>query len=293
MKGKRVERVRGWDCHGIPIEDKVQKEMNLANKHDIEKVGIDKFIQGCYRYTNANSAEWKRYIDAVGRWVDMDNAYKTMDNDYMESVWRVFKTIYEKGLMYEGKRVSMYSTKLQTPISNFEVAMDNSYDSINDPAITVKFDLSINGEDWENTYILAWTTTPWTIPGNMALGAHTEINYVKLEAEGANYVLARDRVEDFFKNEDEYNILEEFTGEKIIGLKYNPPFDYFVGKYDNDKNHTVLFADFATSESGTGIVHQAPEFGEDDFNLGKAEGISITEMMDDLGRYTDQIHDHE
>ncbi|NOZ43942.1 MAG: class I tRNA ligase family protein [bacterium] len=168
MKGKQVERVRGRDCHGIYIEQKVQKELNLKTS-DIEGgFGVENFIKECYRYTKDNSAEWNWYVENIGRWVDMYHAYKTQDNDYMESVLRVFKQLREKDLIYEGKRVSMYSPKLATPISNFEVAMDDTYEDINDPAITVAYDLSVNGSSWENTFILIWTTTPWTIPANMA-----------------------------------------------------------------------------------------------------------------------------
>lgn len=266
MKGKRVERVRGWDCHGIPIESKVQKELGLANKNDIEAAGIDTFIQGCYKYTEANSAEWKWYVDACGRWVDFDNAYKTMDSDYMESVWWIFKQLYNKNMMYEGKRVSLYSTKLSTPISNFEVAMDNTYSEVNDPAITVKFDMEEVNAEGGNTYILAWTTTPWTIPANMALGVHTDIDYVKVSHQKDHYIVARARVEDVFNNK-EYVIVDEFKGSDLVGRSYKPPFDYYYQKSTNSKHHTIVFADFATDESGTGIVHQAPEFGEDDFNL--------------------------
>lgn len=254
-------------------------------------MGVETFIQECYNYTRSTSEEWKWYVENFGRWVDFDNSYKTMDNDYMESVWWVFKTIYDKDMMYEGKRVSMYSTKLSTPISNHEVAMDNTYEEVNDPAIVVKFDVSMNDGYEDNTFVLAWTTTPWTIPANMALGVHREIEYVKVLNEGSHYIVAKARVEDIFKTKGEYDIVDEFNGEQLIGLNYKPPFDYYYGKTQGEKDHTILFAEFATDDSGTGIVHQAPEFGEDDFNLSKAESITMTEAMDSQGNYTDDIYD--
>src|SRR3989304_1794892 len=168
MKGKRVERVWGWDCHGLPIETKVEKNLGIKNRRDIEKFGILKFIEECYKYTKDTSAEWKWYIDKIARWVDFDNSYKTMDQDYMESVIWVFKQLMDKGLIYEGMRTSLYCTRCGTPISNFEIAMDNSYADMEDPAVTVKFPVTEAGE-FKGVNILAWTTTPWTVPSNKAL----------------------------------------------------------------------------------------------------------------------------
>jgi len=287
MKGKRVERVWWWDCHGIYVEQKVQTKLNLESK-DIEKYGIQKFIEWCYSYNKGNIDEWKWYIDNIGRWVDMDNDYKTQDNSYMESVLWVFKQLWEKGLIYEGKRVSLYSTKLSTPISNFEVAMDNTYEEINDPAITVVFDLSENWWDWKNTSVLAWTTTPWTIPCNMALGVHKDIDYVKISFNGEFYIIARNRVDYLFKWK-EYAIEDEFKGDKLIGLSYAPPYDYFKNTTWNKNDHKIYFADFATDTDGTWIVHEAPEFGDVDFQLAKKEGITISEAMDENGKYTEQV----
>ena len=284
MKGKRVERVWWWDCHGIPIEDKVQKKFGLESSLDIEDFGVEKFVEGCYDYTRSTSSEWKWYVDNFGRWVDFDNSYKTMDNDYMESVWWVFKQIWEKWLIYKGKRVSLYSTKLETPISNFEVAMDDSYDDVNDPAVTVTFKLAS-----EDSFVMAWTTTPWTLPANMALGVHEDIDYVKVLSEDVNYILARARVEDVFKWK-EYEIVDEFKGSTLIGLSYVPLFGYYKER-GNEKDYRIVFADFATDDSGTGIVHQAPEFGEDDFNLWKKEGLTMTEAMDASGHYSEELSD--
>ena len=177
MRGKRVDRIWWWDCHGLPIEEKVQKKLGLKSNKDIEENGVKNFIDECYNYTRDVSSEWNWYIDKIGRWVDMDNAYRTMDQDYMESVMWVFSELWKKWLIYKGKRVSLYSWKLGTPISNFEVAMDDTYQEVNDPAITVKFQLEKNDKFPDGTSILAWTTTPWTIPANMALAVRNNIDY--------------------------------------------------------------------------------------------------------------------
>ncbi len=289
MKGKRVDRIWGWDCHGIPIEQKVQTKLGLESNLDIHKVGIEKFIEECYAYTRGMSSEWKRYIDQFARWVDFDNSYKTMDNDYMESVWRVFKTLWDKGLIYKGKRVSMYSTKLETPISNFEVAMDDTYEDVNDPAITVAFDLAVNGDTYKDTFILIWTTTPRTIPANIAAGAHKDLSYVKVNYNNAYYIIAKSRLEAVFANK-EVEVIEEFLGEKLIGLSYKPPFDYLYRKTNNPNDHKIYHADFVSDSDGTGIVHQAPEFGEADFQLAKQESLTVTEAMDSSGHYTTLMH---
>lgn len=289
MKGKKVDRVWGRDCHGIPIEQKVQSKLGLESNLDIHQVGVEKFISECYQYTRNTSSEWKRYIDQFARWVDFDNSYKTMDNDYMESVWRVFKTLWDKGLIYKGKRVSMYSTKLETPISNFEVAMDDTYEDVNDPAITVAFDLSVNGPDYANTLVLIWTTTPWTIPANIAAGVHQELTYVKVAYKDAYYILAQSRLEAVFANK-EYEIITTLPGSSLVGLSYKPPFDYLYGKTDNSNDHKIYHGDFVSDTDGTGIVHQAPEFGEVDFQLAKEHNLTITEVMDSSGHYTSVFH---
>jgi isoleucyl-tRNA synthetase len=201
MRGKRVDRVWWWDCHGLPIEEKVQKKLGLASNREIEERGVKEFIDGCYEYTAATSAEWDWYIDKIGRWVDMDRAYRTMDQDYMESVMWVFKRLWDQELIYEGKRVSLYSWKLGTPISNFEVAMDDTYQEVNDPAITVKFKLEANKRFPEGTQVLAWTTTPWTIPANMALAVRNDIDYVLVTYNGEYMVVAKNRAESVYSSE--------------------------------------------------------------------------------------------
>ena len=188
MNGKRVERVWGWDCHGLPIETKVEKEIGIKNRRDIEKYGIQEFVDQCYDYTRNTSAEWRWYIDKIGRWVDMDNSYKTMDQDYMESVMWVLKQLWDKELVYEGVRTSLYCTRCGTPISNFEIAMDNSYEDMEDPAVTIEFPVISEGE-FKGTSILAWTTTPWTLPANKALVVDPKETYVTVQVQRLNMEL--------------------------------------------------------------------------------------------------------
>ena len=219
----------------------------------------------------------------------MDRAYRTMDQDYMESVMWVFKQLWDKGLIYKGKRVSLYSWKLSTPISNFEVAMDDTYQEVNDPAITVRFVLEKNDKFPENTAILAWTTTPWTIPANMALAVGENIEYVLVKNNDEHFIVAKNRAEAVFKGKGEYEVIQEMTGAELAGLSYVPPFDFYKNKTNNPADHRVYIADFATDTDGTGIVHTAPEFGDVDYLLGKEKGITITEALDDEGKYTAQL----
>jgi len=301
MKWKRVERVRWRDCHGIPIEQKVQKEMWLETNKDIEKAWVETFINQCYTYTRSTSAERNRYINNIGRWVDMDNAYKTMDNDYMESVMRVFKQFWEKSLIYRGKRVSLYSTKLSTPISNFEVAMDDTYEEINDPAITVKFPLFASEQTAlprdtsdisAKVYALARTTTPRTIPCNMSLAVNNDLEYVLVHYNQEYYVVAKNRTDDVFTS-GEYTIVQEFLWEKLVWLSYEPPYDYYYKKTNNEADHKIYSADFITDQSGTGIGHEAPEFWDVDFELAQKVWLTISEAMDDAWKFTSQITDKE
>lgn len=322
MRGKRVDRVWWWDCHGLPIEEKVQKKLGLSSNKEIEERWVKEFIDGCYEYTESTSAEWDWYIDKIGRWVDMDRAYRTMDQEYMESVMWVFSELWNKGLIYEGKRVSLYSWKLSTPISNFEVAMDDTYQEVNDPAITVKFELEKNDIFPAGTKVLAWTTTPWTIPANMALAVRNDIDYIlvnhieqiKLEWKNITkdnypgqpieasssinynwdtYIVAKNRVESVFKGKWEFTVIREFKGSELVGLGYIPPFPEYYYQKNGVKNHKIYHADFITDTDGTGIGHEAPEFGDVDFQLAKKEGIFISEAMDEAGKYTSQIFDYE
>lgn len=293
MKWKRVERVWWWDCHWIPVEEKVMKKMWINSNKEIEKVWIENFIKECYNYTNQISSEWKRYIDHIWRWVHFDNAYKTMDQDYMESVMRSFKQLYDKWLVYKWKRISLYSVKLWTPISNFEVAMDDSYESVNDPAITVSFDLSLNWWKWQWVSALVWTTTPRTLPANMALWVNNNNEYVLICSWDNKYVLAKNRLEVVMKWKWEYSIIEELNWDELEWLSYVPIFDYYENVVDKSKNFKVYHADFITDTDWTWIWHQAPEFWEVDFQLWKEKWLFQTESIDEDCKYKNQISDYE
>ncbi|MEK7064005.1 MAG: isoleucine--tRNA ligase, partial [Patescibacteria group bacterium] len=280
MKGKRVRRVWGWDCHGLPAENKVEKQLGINSKKEIETLGIDKFIAACKDYVGNVSAEWEWYVDHIGRWVDFKNAYKTMDTDYMESVIWVFHKLYDKKLIYKGKRVSLFCPRCSTPISNFEVAMDNSYKDVTDPSVFAKF--KVKGED---KYLLAWTTTPWTLPTNFALGVAPDEDYVEVESAGERYILAQSRVKAVFADK-KYEEKDGFKGQKLVGLSYEPLYAYYAAK---PQDHQVYAADFVSLEDGTGIVHIAPGFGEDDTALGKEHDLTMAESVDEEGKLDPKV----
>ncbi|HEX9007785.1 MAG TPA: isoleucine--tRNA ligase [Patescibacteria group bacterium] len=274
MKGKRVERVWGWDCHGLPAETKVEKLLGINSKREIEDLGVDKFVSACKSYVSNVSAEWEWYIDHIGRWVDFKNAYRTMDLPYMESILWVFKELYNKNFIYKGKRVSLFCPRCSTPISNFEVAMDNSYKDVTDPSVFIKFKLKN-----ENVFILAWTTTPWTLPTNFALGVSEKSIYVQIKFNGESLILAKDRLKEVF-GEEVLEIEKEFLGSDLVGKQYEPLYSYYK---PNEKDHHIYSADFVSMDDGTGIVHIAPGFGEDDTELGKQHGLSMADSVDDTG----------
>lgn len=287
MRGKRVERVWGWDCHGLPIEEKVQQKLNLHSNNDIKAAGIDTFIAECYNYTKQTSSDWEWYINRMGRWVDMAGCYRTMDNDYMESVMWVFKTLFDKGHIYQGKRVSWYSWKLGTPISSFEIAMDDSYETVSEAAITVGFPITTEG-NFKGMQLLAWTTTPWTMPMHMAIAVNQDLEYAAIEHNSYTYIVASNRVESVFSGK-EYTIHSHFSGSELVGLCYQPPFDFYTKTIDLETNFTVYHGEFVTDEDGTGIAHEAPAHGDVDFQLAKEHGIHITEALDEGGLYTDEV----
>ena len=280
MKGKRVRRVWGWDCHGLPAENKVEEQLGLKSKKDIESIGIKKYIDTCYSYVQNVSQEWPWYIDHVGRWVDLDHAYKTMDLNYMESVMWVFSEIYKKDLIYKGNRISLYCPRCSTPLSNFEIAMDNSYKDVEDPAIFIKFKLKDR-----DTYILAWTTTPWTLPANLALAINKDEVYSEIKLNNENIILAKARVETVLANQP-YSLVKEFKGEELLGLTYQPLYQYFE---TTQNDYKIYHADFVSMTDGTGVVHIAPGFGEDDAALGKQNNLSIISHVDDEGKIVDKV----
>lgn len=285
MKGKKVERMWGWDCHGIPIEEMVERKYKTKNRREIEsRVGIKEFIEACASYVTDVSGEWEWYIDRIARWVDMKKPYRTMDLSYMETVMWVFKQFYEKGLVYKGKRVSLYCTRCGTPLSNFEIAMDNSYRDLEDPSVFVKF--PVKGQP--HTFILAWTTTPWTLPANSALVVNKDADYVKVSAGNDTLYLAKELAAKVLKGVD-YTTEAEVKGSELVGLQYEPLFNYFTpGEHD----YQVYHADFVSMEEGTGIIHMAPGFGEDDTTLGKQIGLSMHETIDEEGKLIPEVTDY-
>ncbi|CAB4364294.1 MAG: isoleucine--tRNA ligase [Actinobacteria bacterium] len=287
MRGQQVHRRFGWDCHGLPAEVVAEKELGISGHPEIAKFGIDKFNDACRTSVLRFTDDWHRYVNRQARWVDFDNDYKTLDTSYMESVMWAFKTLWDKGLVYEGFRVLAYCWRCETPLSNTETRMDDVYRDRQDPALTVQFHLE-SGE-----IILAWTTTPWTLPSNLALAVGPEIEYAVMEetdSEGhtTRYILAEARLGSYEKELAGATRVGTLTGADLVGRKYTPLFPYFA---DTPNAFHVLAADFVTTEDGTGVVHMAPGFGEDDQNICNAVGIPTLCPMDEHGRYTAEVTD--
>lgn len=285
MKGYRVRRVWGWDGHGLPIENKVETKLNIERKKDIEeKVGVDKFIKLCKEYVTEISGEWEWYVDHIGRWADFKNAYKTWDTDYMESVMWVFKNLYDKDYIYKGLRVSLFCPHCSTPISNFEVAMDaDNYKEITEASNTYKYKLV--GED---TYLLAWSTTPWNKIVTPALAVNPKLDYVQVKQGDEHYILAKSRLE-MLTEEPKHEIEKEFKGSELVGKKYEPHYDYYANKIGKDEKAFVIIpGDFVTDEDGTGIVTIAA-YGEDDLKVMKEHNIYIALHVDDEGHLFDDV----
>ena len=284
MKGYRVRRVWGWDCHGLPAENKVEEKLEIKRKKDIEgKIGVKKFIDECKLYVKNVSSEWEWYVDHIGRWVDFKNAYKTMDFSYMESVMWVFKQMYDRGYIYKGLRVSLYCPHCSTPISNFEVAMDaDNYKDIKDLATVYKYEIS----DEPKTYILAWSTTPWNKLVTPALAVNPDIDYVKVRQNDEIYILAKDTVGKIIKEKHEI-ISKPFKGKELIGKKFIPHFNFY--KIDPDKKAFIIVGDsFVTSDEGTGVVTIAA-YGEEDLIVLKKENIQIVTHLDEEGNIKDDV----
>ncbi len=315
MKGYQVPRRWGWDTHGLPVENIVEKKLGFKGKKDIEK-NIGEFNAEARKTVLKFVSEWKKTIRKIGRWVDFDNSYKTMDSAFMESVWWGFKELYEKGLVYKDSRISLFCPRCSTPLSNFEIAMDNSYEMDSDPSVYVK--MKVKGE--ESTYFLVWTTTPWTLPGNVALAINRKETYVKLKInriiennlgldlkEGETYFIENNRLMNLFElnlaskidGQDDFSTskgeirkvdgkfelgidYEIIDGEKMIGMEYEPIFPH-----DIENGYKVIAGDFVTTQDGTGIVHIAPAFGEDDFNARKENDLPIILNVDDEGKFTE------
>ncbi|MFM2414688.1 MAG: isoleucyl-tRNA synthetase [Candidatus Parcubacteria bacterium] len=309
MQGYRVPRRWGWDCHGLPIESLVEKKLGLKTKKDIEVLGVEKFNAEARASVQQFVSDWEWYVDRIGRWVDFKNSYKTMDNSYMESVWWALKRLHEKKLLYEGNRVLMYCTHCETPLAKAEIQMDNTYKDVVDEAVTVKFKVKDPAKHGlpENTFILAWTTTPWTLPGNVGLAVGAEIEYVvvkykdveSLIGEGIQkipfeslpdaYVLvAKDLFETAFYDRSEATVVSLVKGSDLVGIKYEPLYTVAAVEAHTGKKHEVLAADFVTTTDGTGVVHTAVMYGEDDYNLGKKEGLPMVQLLTQNGHYNEK-----
>jgi len=285
MKGKFVRRRWGWDCHGLPIENIVEQKLKISGKKQIEEIGVDKFNQACRENVLAFAQEWGKVIDRVARWVDFENSYKTMDTSYMESVWWGLKQIWDKGLIYEDRKVLLYCSRCETPISNFEVAMDNSYRDVTEESVYSKFKMLkgqriANDLTNDNTFALAWTTTPWTLPANGSLNVGPDIIYVLVEQNKERYILAKDRLSIL---EGEYELISEFPARALLGLEYEPAYPGVIP--NNGKAHRFYVEDFVTTEDGSGIVHSAVMYGEEDFIAAKKSGLPQVETLDHKGRY--------
>jgi isoleucyl-tRNA synthetase len=285
MRGHCVERRFGWDCHGLPVEYEVEQELQIGGKRDIETMGVGVFNERCRSIVLRYTREWRDIVTRMGRWVDFDHDYKTMDPAYMESIWWVFKTLWDKGLIYEGYRIVWYCPRCATPLSNFETSQ--GYEDVQDPAITVRF--AAEGEP--NAYFLAWTTTPWTLPSNMALAVGEDIPYLKVRDGSDLYYIARDRIAAYYKKPDAYEVLEELPGKTLVGRRYEPLFPYFADAKARG-GFRVIAADFVSTEDGTGIVHVAPGFGEDDYRVGVQQGIPVPCPLDAEGRFTAEVSDY-
>jgi isoleucyl-tRNA synthetase len=296
MKGHRVRRRWGWDCHGLPIETLVEKSLGISGKREIEdKVGIEKFNQTARSMVLGYVHDWKKTIERIGRWVEFDDSYKTMDTSYMESVWWVLGKLWEDNLIYEGRKVLMYCPRCETPVSNAEISMDNSYKDVTEEAATVKFKLKPGqkfGNDCQTgdtAYILAWTTTPWTLPGNVALAVGPQIEYTALRIKGVAelYIVASKLVEKVFKDREVEIVHNDLLGKDLEGLEYEPLYEIEKVKNSGKRAWYVTTADFVTTEDGTGVVHTAVIYGEDDFNLGQKIDLPQVPLLDSSGHFNE------
>ncbi len=294
MRGRKVERRFGWDTHGLPAEVEAERQLGIKHKSEIVGMGIEAFNDACRESVLRYTHEWEEYVTRQARWVDFDNDYKTLDLDYMESVMWAFKTLWDKGLIYEGYRVLWYCFRCETPLSATETKMDDTYRSRQDPAVTVPLRLRSEDPALDGVNALIWTTTPWTLPSNLAAAVGPDIDYVVVESGGpfaGRYLLAQARLTAYAKElGEEPAVLATFTGSQLVGTRYTPPFDFFVGRANA---HQVLTADYVTTEDGTGVVHIAPAFGEEDKAVTDAAGIEVVNPVDAQGRFTGEVPPYE
>jgi len=292
MRGYKVERRFGWDCHGLPVENEIEKMLDLKSKKDIDAMGVFKFNETCRSIVLKHVDDWGKIVERMGRWVDFKADYKTMDSSYMESIWWVFKQLWEKGFIYEGHKAMHICPRCETPLSNFEVTQ--GYKDVSDQSVTAKFKLV----DKKNTYVLAWTTTPWTLPGNVALAVGPYVSYLLVEntKTSERYIFAKNLLNKLFKEEEQINlnILDEFKGSSLVGKRYTPLFSYFKDdtSFKNIENaYQIIAEEFVSTEDGTGIVHIAPAFGEDDMNAGRVHHLPFIQHVKMDGTFIDQVKD--
>jgi len=279
MKGYYVSRKAGWDTHGLPVELEIEKKLGINSKDEIEEIGIEKFNRLCRQSVMKYEEDWKKLTERIGFWLDTDNAYFTFKDEYIETVWWILKTIWDQGLLFEGHKIVPYCPRCGTPLSSHEIAQ--GYKEVEDYSVIVKFAL----KDKENTYLLVWTTTPWTLVSNAAAAVSAASTYVEVEYRGQNLILVKDLVEEVF-SEKVYKLIKEFKGSELVGLAYDPIYDYAGG---NDKAFHVIAGDFVSTGEGTGIVHIAPAFGEDDMKVGRENGLPVIQMVDLTGLFIDKV----
>jgi len=275
MKGYQVSWRVGWDCHGLPVENMIEGELGLKSKKDIEKFGIEKFNQACRKAVFRCQADWEKTLRRLARWSDYSDAYATLDNDYIESVWWVFKQLWDSGLVYQDYRVTPYCPRCGTPLSNFELNQPGAYQDVEDESVYIKF--SLKGQ--KDTYLLVWTTTPWTLAANTAIAVGSDFTYIKVKFNNEYYILAKERLEVLAK-EGKYEIIEELKGKDLAGQEYQPLYPMKLDK----PGYRVVPADFVSVEDGTGLVHIAPTFGEEDMELGKQENLPGIVTVDEEGK---------
>jgi isoleucyl-tRNA synthetase len=287
MRGFRVERRFGWDTHGLPIEMEVEKNLGISGPRQIAEYGIDRYNEACRAHVQTNTENWRRVIRRIGRWVDMDNDYRTMDTDFMESVWWAMRQLWDKGLVYRDFKVLPYSWGATTPLSNFEVNL-GGYRDVDDPSITVKLRVREDqGAVKAGDFLLIWTTTPWTLPANLAVAVGPEIEYVAFEDDGSRYWMARDRIDSYLKEAPP--TIAVARGSQLLGLSYDPPFDYFTGERERGA-FRVIAGDEVSTEEGTGLVHMAPAYGEADFTALAGAGLDLlVDPIDLEGRFTEAV----
>ena len=286
MRGRYVDRRFGWDCHGLPVEMEIEQALGVSGRTEIEKFGVANFNNECRKIVLRYTQEWEKTVRRMGRWVDFRNDYRTMDASFMETVWWIFQQMWNQGLVYEGYKVLPFSTRLGTVLSNFEANLN--YKDVQDPAITVRF--AAEGE--EQVFFIAWTTTPWTLPSNLALAVGSEIDYVKVRdhADNVGYIMAEARLRTYFPKEETYTIEARYRGKDLVGRGFTPLFPYFVDQKPAGA-FRVIESEHVTTEDGTGIVHMAPAFGEEDFYACQQAGIPLVNPVDDDGRFTPVVSD--